>query len=274
MTETLAARFGLLSCARSTTTSDEDAKADIRATAGIAAAGRRNPHRRRRDPRTAALGRRGDRRARSAVARGSPSSTTAPTSRASSSPPDGWLRTGDVAAISPLGYVRLVDRTKDLVKSGGEWISTVELENEIMAHPKVAEAAVIAVPHPKWMERPLACVVVKPGEQLTKDEVLDFLREQVHLVAGARRRRVHRRGAQDQRRQVLQEDATRPVRRLRASHGLAGPSTAGGMPRRDGSRCRARPGRTLRRARGRDYLALGPSHSGSMDPGDRPAALF
>jgi fatty-acyl-CoA synthase len=90
--------------------------------------------------------------------------------------PDGWLRTGDVGAISPLGYLRLVDRTKDLVKSGGEWISTVELENEIMAHPKVAEAAVIAVPHPKWMERPLACVVVKPGEALTKEEVLDFLR--------------------------------------------------------------------------------------------------
>jgi fatty-acyl-CoA synthase len=90
---------------------------------------------------------------------------------------DGWLRTGDVAAISPLGYVRLVDRTKDLVKSGGEWISTVELENEIMAHPKVAEAAVIAVPHPRWMERPLACVVVKPGEQLSRDDVLDFLRE-------------------------------------------------------------------------------------------------
>jgi fatty-acyl-CoA synthase len=88
---------------------------------------------------------------------------------------DGWLRTGDVGAISPLGYLRLVDRTKDLVKSGGEWISTVELETEIMAHPKGAEAAVIAVPHPKWMERPLACVVVKPGEQLTREEVLDYL---------------------------------------------------------------------------------------------------
>ena len=72
---------------------------------------------------------------------------------------DGWLRTGDVAAISPFGYVRLVDRTKDLVKSGGEWISSVELENQIMAHPKIAEAAVIAVAHPKWGERPLACVV-------------------------------------------------------------------------------------------------------------------
>jgi len=88
---------------------------------------------------------------------------------------DGWLRTGDVAVVSPEGYIRLVDRTKDLVKSGGEWISSVELENEIMAHPKVAEAAVIGVPHERWVERPLACVVVKPGEDLTKAEVLEFL---------------------------------------------------------------------------------------------------
>ena len=92
---------------------------------------------------------------------------------------DGWLRTGDVATISPLGYLRLVDRTKDLVKSGGEWISSVDLENEIMAHPKVAEAAVIAVPHPKWSERPLACVVVKPGEELTRDELLEWLRSRI-----------------------------------------------------------------------------------------------
>ncbi|MEO6884763.1 MAG: long-chain fatty acid--CoA ligase, partial [Jatrophihabitantaceae bacterium] len=93
--------------------------------------------------------------------------------------PDGWLRTGDVAAISPLGYVRLVDRTKDLVKSGGEWISSVELENELMGHPKIAEAAVIAVAHPKWGERPLACVVLAPGESLTAEEVLQFLRERL-----------------------------------------------------------------------------------------------
>ncbi|TML90721.1 MAG: long-chain fatty acid--CoA ligase [Actinobacteria bacterium] len=92
---------------------------------------------------------------------------------------DGWLRTGDVAVISPEGYIRLVDRTKDLVKSGGEWISSVELENEIMAHPKVAEAAVIGVPHERWVERPLACVVVKPDENLTKDEVLEFLAPRV-----------------------------------------------------------------------------------------------
>jgi fatty-acyl-CoA synthase len=93
--------------------------------------------------------------------------------------PDGWLRTGDVASIDPLGYIRLVDRTKDLVKSGGEWISSVEIENHIMAHPKVAEAAVIGVPHPKWAERPLACVVVKEGEELEKEDVLDFLRQRL-----------------------------------------------------------------------------------------------
>jgi acyl-CoA synthetase (AMP-forming)/AMP-acid ligase II len=92
---------------------------------------------------------------------------------------DGWLRTGDIASISPLGYLRLVDRTKDLVKSGGEWISSVELENEIMSHPKVAEAAVIAVPHPKWSERPLACVVVREGQSLTREEVLDYLRDRL-----------------------------------------------------------------------------------------------
>jgi fatty-acyl-CoA synthase len=93
---------------------------------------------------------------------------------------DGWLRTGDVASIDRYGYVRLVDRTKDLVKSGGEWISSVELENQIMAHGRIAEAAVIAVPHPKWGERPLACVVVKEGEQLSREEVLEFLRERLN----------------------------------------------------------------------------------------------
>jgi fatty-acyl-CoA synthase len=92
---------------------------------------------------------------------------------------DGWLRTGDVAVVHPDGYVQLVDRTKDLIKSGGEWISSVAVENELMAHPKIAEAAVIGVPHPKWSERPLACVVVKPGEELTEDEVLDHLRPRI-----------------------------------------------------------------------------------------------
>jgi fatty-acyl-CoA synthase len=92
---------------------------------------------------------------------------------------DGWLRTGDVATVDAEGYMRIVDRTKDVVKSGGEWISSVELENELMAHPKVAEAAVIGVKHPKWQERPMACVVVKPGEELSKDEVIEFLTPRV-----------------------------------------------------------------------------------------------
>jgi fatty-acyl-CoA synthase len=93
--------------------------------------------------------------------------------------PDGWLRTGDVATMDAEGYIHLVDRTKDVIKSGGEWVSSVDLENEIMAHPKVAEAAVIGVPHTKWQERPLACVVVRQGQELTSAEVLEFLRPRV-----------------------------------------------------------------------------------------------
>ncbi len=88
---------------------------------------------------------------------------------------DGWLRTGDVATMTADGYIHITDRTKDLIKSGGEWISSVELENEIMAHPAVAEAAVIAVPHEKWMERPLACVVLKPGARASSDELTAHL---------------------------------------------------------------------------------------------------
>jgi fatty-acyl-CoA synthase len=92
---------------------------------------------------------------------------------------DGWLRTGDVATISPEGYVHLVDRTKDLIKSGGEWISSVELENAIMAHPKVTEAAVIGIPDEKWSERPLACLVLADGEELTLEELKEFLASRV-----------------------------------------------------------------------------------------------
>jgi fatty-acyl-CoA synthase len=92
------------------------------------------------------------------------------------STPDGWMRTGDVAAMDPDGSIRIADRTKDLIKSGGEWISSVDLENAIMSHPKVKEAAVVGIPHPKWDERPLACVVVRDGESLTEEEVLDHLK--------------------------------------------------------------------------------------------------
>ncbi len=85
---------------------------------------------------------------------------------------DGWYHSGDVATMDPEGYLHLVDRTKDLVKSGGEWISSVELENALMGHPAVAEAAVIAVPDPKWDERPLAVVVRKPGAEVSAEELV------------------------------------------------------------------------------------------------------
>ncbi len=94
---------------------------------------------------------------------------------------DGYFRTGDVATIDEEGYIQIMDRTKDLVKSGGEWISSVDLENAIMAHPKVMEAAVIAIAHPKWQERPVAAVAPLPQfrGQITKQEILDFLETRV-----------------------------------------------------------------------------------------------
>ncbi len=88
---------------------------------------------------------------------------------------DGWLRTGDVGTIDPLGFVTLTDRAKDVIKSGGEWISSMELENAIMAHPDVMEAAVIGVPDEKWGERPLAAVVLRDGASVTPAELRDFL---------------------------------------------------------------------------------------------------
>lgn len=91
----------------------------------------------------------------------------------------GWYHTGDVATIDREGYIRLVDRTRDLVKSAGEWISSVDLENLIMEHPGVAEAAIIGVPHPKWQERPLACVSVLEGQSVTADDLKAFLKDKV-----------------------------------------------------------------------------------------------
>jgi fatty-acyl-CoA synthase len=94
---------------------------------------------------------------------------------------DGWFRSGDVAKIKPDGYILIVDRTKDVIKSGGEWISSVELENAVMSHPKIMEAAVIGLSHPKWDERPVVYAVAKPEfkGQVTQEEVLDFLRDKV-----------------------------------------------------------------------------------------------
>jgi len=88
---------------------------------------------------------------------------------------DGWLRTGDVVTIDAEGYMKITDRTKDLIKSGGEWISSVDVENALVAHPAVKEAAVVAAPHPKWQERPLAAVVLKEGCQVTPEELRSFL---------------------------------------------------------------------------------------------------
>jgi len=88
---------------------------------------------------------------------------------------DGWLRTGDVVTIDADGYMKITDRTKDLIKSGGEWISSVDLENALVGHPAIKEAAVVAIPHPKWQERPLACVVLKDGARVSNEELRTFL---------------------------------------------------------------------------------------------------
>jgi len=88
---------------------------------------------------------------------------------------DGWFRTGDIVTVDPEGYVRITDRSKDLIKSGGEWISSVDLENALMGHPSVKEAAVIALAHPRWGERPMACVVLREGATATPQELRDYL---------------------------------------------------------------------------------------------------
>ena len=92
---------------------------------------------------------------------------------------DGWFETGDVATIDPQGYMAITDRTKDVIKSGGEWISSIELENTAMGHPAVAEAAVIGAHHPKWTERPLLIVVRAEGQDVEKDELLAFFKGKV-----------------------------------------------------------------------------------------------
>jgi fatty-acyl-CoA synthase len=88
---------------------------------------------------------------------------------------DGFFDTGDVATIDPYGYMQITDRSKDVIKSGGEWISSIDLENLAVGHPKVAEAAVIGISHPKWDERPLLVVVAKPGETVGKDDILGYM---------------------------------------------------------------------------------------------------
>ena len=91
----------------------------------------------------------------------------------------GWFRTGDVAKIDPAGYITIVDRTKDMIKSGGEWISSIDLENAAAGHPNLLETAVIALPHPKWGERPLLVAVPSEGAAVTGDDVRAFLEDKV-----------------------------------------------------------------------------------------------
>jgi len=92
---------------------------------------------------------------------------------------DGWLCTGDVGSLTPNGYIRITDRAKDVIKSGGEWISSVDLENVIMSHPQVVEAAVVGVPDERWDERPLACVVLEAGAVLTPEELSEFISDKI-----------------------------------------------------------------------------------------------
>jgi fatty-acyl-CoA synthase len=92
---------------------------------------------------------------------------------------DGWFATGDVATIDPDGYLELVDRSKDVIKSGGEWISSIVLENIAVSHPDVAEAATVAARHAKWLERPLLLVVPKPGRRVAPESVLALFKGQV-----------------------------------------------------------------------------------------------
>ena len=92
---------------------------------------------------------------------------------------DGWFPTGDVATLDPEGYMQITDRSKDVIKSGGEWISSIDLENEVLGHPAVAEAAVIGIAHPKWDERPLLVVVKAEGAETSRQELLDYLKDKV-----------------------------------------------------------------------------------------------
>ncbi len=108
---------------------------------------------------------------------------------------DGWLHTGDVGRIDPLGYVTLTDRAKDVIKSGGEWISSVELENHLMGHPAVIEAAVVAVPDERWQERPLAVVVVNEGAEVVREGAAGVPGRQGRSLVAARAVGVHRPGA-------------------------------------------------------------------------------
>ena len=132
---------------------------------------------------------------------------------------EGWFDTGDVAHIDERGYMQITDRAKDVIKSGGEWISTIELENLAVGHPEVLEAAVIGVAHPKWDERPLLVVVRKPGKEPQKAGHTGLHGGQGGEVVDARRRRLRRRDPAHGDRQDPEDGAARPVQGLSAADG-------------------------------------------------------
>ena len=134
----------------------------------------------------------------------------APISRASNDPAfdeDGWFDTGDVATIDQYGYMQITDRSKDVIKSGGEWISSIDLENLAVGHPKVAEAAVIGVAHPKWDERPLLVIVLKKGETRHQGRDPRLHAGQDRQMVDAGRRGVRRRNPAHRDRQDPEDDA-------------------------------------------------------------------
>jgi acyl-CoA synthetase (AMP-forming)/AMP-acid ligase II len=137
---------------------------------------------------------------------------------------DGWLRTGDVGTIDAHGYVQITDRSKDVIKSGGEWVSSVDLENQLAAHPAVLEAAVIGVPDPRWEERPLALVVVRDDETVDPAGVAVVPSRPRRALLGARVLGVRAHVAKDQRWQDRQEGAASPARcrQLRRADGPSG----------------------------------------------------
>ncbi|MGY4486334.1 acyl-CoA synthetase (AMP-forming)/AMP-acid ligase II [Bradyrhizobium sp. LM3.2] len=127
---------------------------------------------------------------------------------------DGFFDTGDVATIDEAGYMRITDRSKDVIKSGGEWISSIDLENLAIGHPAVAEAAVIGVFHPKWDERPLLIVQLKQGQQASREDILKFMDGQDRQMVDARRRRFRRRHPAHGDGQDPEDRAARPVQGL------------------------------------------------------------
>jgi acyl-CoA synthetase (AMP-forming)/AMP-acid ligase II len=140
----------------------------------------------------------------------------------------GFFDTGDVATIDADGYMQITDRSKDVIKSGGEWISSIALENAAIGHPAVAEAAVIGAPHPKWQERPLLIVVRKPGQALDRESMLQFLAGKVTPLVASRRCRFRRRTAAYRHRQTAQAPAARDVQGLSpATQSLTGLADSG-----------------------------------------------